>query len=371
MELYNLGVFKGNKWWEQYEEEMFNRGLSYEECWDRFPLLLKFLLDLSTGNEGVEKFDPNAELSFLFDELLGYSNREEAGKNKQLKFLQCIFEMCGLALEPEKKFQKMYSLLGAGGDGKSVLLGLFDFVMNNTINGNLCGHTPIDELGDKFALQSLLNQVCNISDDTNDKVISNTGIIKTLIGAGGTGTGITVPRKNKDDYWWDNPQILLIIAGNKMPRFKDTTDGMLRRIIFLNFKNSLKKRGSMDFKLSEKLKLNPKNVWVLFNIGRVCVGSAERRGELTEMLESVSIKNRVSEEGKSDVQKFIDYIELTTGEPIEKYLLGEYYPESKLGGGTGMSELLIGKSGVPKQPKSVPEVYLAFMEFMGQRRCRR
>lgn len=123
-----LGVFNTSRWWIRYEEEMFNLGLTWEECYAHFPLTIKFLLDLSRGHEGIEKFKVNRELSLMFNEIL-YNRKDEdgyrrdlteaeikdmAGKNKQLKFIQCIFEMCGLALEPKKEFQKMYSLIGAG-----------------------------------------------------------------------------------------------------------------------------------------------------------------------------------------------------------------------------------------------------------------
>ena len=349
-ELDALGLFDKPRWWIAYEEAMMELGVSWDACYAKFPMLIKFLLDLSKGHTGFEVFKVNRELALMFNGIL-YNKESKKGKSegdsdmdegdiiakasscKQLKFIQCIFEMCGLALEPRKEFQKMYSLVGAGGDGKSVLLGLFDSAMNGTINGNLCGHTPIDELGDKFALQSLVNQTCNISDDTNDKMIVNTGIIKTLIGAGGTGTGITVNRKNKEDFFWNDPQILLIIAGNKLPRFKDTTDGMMRRVIYMPFKNSLKNRsGDMDLKLSAKLRAWDMNLAVLFNVGRYAVADARFRGELTEMNESVFIKNRFLEGEKTEMDRFIEHVELKHVKSIEEWLLGENYWRSKLGG---------------------------------------
>lgn len=233
IELEKLGVFTGGKseignergevevrdyrakWWKKYEDEMMItrivkdgegetvwRGLSWEDCYKNFPMIIKFLVDISKGYEGTEKFEPAKELCY-FEGIL-YKDCGSVGKrmsekteeswrelklSRRVKFIQCIIEMCGLAIVPTKGFQKMYALVGKGQDGKSVLLNFFDSVMNGTINGNLCGHTPIDELGDKFALQSLVSQVCNISDDINTRPIKNTGIIKTLIGAGRTRNG--------------------------------------------------------------------------------------------------------------------------------------------------------------------------------------
>lgn len=257
----------------------------------------------------------------------------------------------------------MYSLVGAGGDGKSVLLGLFDAVMNNTINGNLCGHTPIDELGDKFALQSLVAQVCNISDDTNDKIITNTGIIKTLIGAGGTGTGITVCRKNMTDFFWNDPQILLIIAGNQLPKFKDTSEGMSRRIVYLPFKNSLKNRqGEMDLRLGQKLRLNPMNLAVLFNVGRYAITDAKTKGELTEMNESKLIKERAIDTNKDELDKFVDWINEKYQTPIiEKWLLGDAYEASKCAGGTGIDPNNIGQNN----ERTTQDVYQEYLDWRG------
>ena len=258
------GAAHADEWWKTYEKEMIDRGLIWEECYTHFPLIIKFLYDISEKQVGFEKFEASENID-LFEGIL-YPKGTDGSRSKRMKFIQCILEMCGLAIIPTKGFQKMYCLIGKGQDGKSVLLSLFDKVMNNCWdNANHVGHTPIDELGDKFALQSLYLQTCNICDDINTRKITNTGIIKTLIGAGGTGASITVPRKNMTDYNWTNPQILLILAGNCLPNFEDTTKGMMRRLIYIPFKNSLKDN-AVDIYMTKKLCLNQYNLDFLFGL---------------------------------------------------------------------------------------------------------
>lgn len=374
--VFNAGGRYGAKWWKRYEHEMMydlkdvtGEGLTWDECYKNFPLIIKFLVDISKGYEGHEAFEPAEELCYfegiLYEDCgsVGLNMEDKTseswktlGLSKRAKFVQCIIEMCGLAIVPTKGFQKMYALVGKGQDGKSVLLNFFDSVMNGTINGNLCGHTPIDELGDKFALQSLVSQVCNISDDINTRPIRNTGIIKTLIGAGGLGTGITVCRKNMEDFFWNDPQILLIIAGNCLPNFEDTTKGMMRRVIYIPFKNSLADE-EVDIDLSRKIKLHWGNLDMLFYMGRVAITQAKKRGHLTELKESDDIKKRYVDSRKSEIEQFKDWIEAETMLTFDEWVLGLEGARQV----SGMDEEIAKHGGYGN--KTTDDVWYKYLEF--------
>lgn len=154
-----------DRWWLEYEKEMRERGIDWNEAYKNFPMIIKFLSDISEndiskeannylddrfsgGTEVMEEVSPEMLYfeGILFKDCGSMGKvaedktdeaREECRTSRRVKFIVCILEMCGLALTPTKGFQKMYCLIGKGQDGKSILLSLFDKVMNNTINRQL------------------------------------------------------------------------------------------------------------------------------------------------------------------------------------------------------------------------------------------
>lgn len=77
-ELDALGLFNKPRWWIAYEEAMMELGVSWDACYAKFPMLIKFLLDLSKGHTGCEVFKVNRELALMFNGIL--YNKSKTGE---------------------------------------------------------------------------------------------------------------------------------------------------------------------------------------------------------------------------------------------------------------------------------------------------
>lgn len=139
------------------------------------------------------------------------------------------------------------------------------------------------------------------------------------------------------DFNWVNPQILLILAGNCLPNFEDTSKGMMRRLIYINFKNSLRDE-QVDIYMGKKLCENQANLDCLFFLGRCLCGDAKRRGYLCELDESEEIKARYVESKKSEIELFKDYLDMECVGGLEEWLLGTAGLEEVKKG--GMAEII-------------------------------
>ena len=86
------------------------------------------------------------------------------------------------------------------------------------IMGNLMTHSNILNINDKFALENVVNGICNVTDDVGITEIKETGILKSLI----DGSEIEVNRKYKQPIKWQ-PNSQFIMCCNELPKINDTT----------------------------------------------------------------------------------------------------------------------------------------------------
>lgn len=151
----------------------------------------------------------------------------EALPDKDLRNL--VQEWIGYGLTHDTTFHKFVLLVGAGANGKSVLC---------TVMRELYGHENISAVGLEqfnpsrtFVLHQLVGKTANIFEEMAelDKVAED--VLKNIV-AGGT---MAVEQKGLQ------PIIAkfttkLTFATNVVPRFRDRTDGIWRRILFVPFR---------------------------------------------------------------------------------------------------------------------------------------
>lgn len=126
---------------------------------------------------------------------------------------QIICECLGCMLAPTNHFGKIFIWYGSGANGKSVLVKAMGEIM-----GNLMTHSNILNINDKFALENVVNGICNVTDDVGITEIKETGILKSLI----DGSEIEVNRKYKQPIKWQ-PNSQFIMCCNELPKINDTT----------------------------------------------------------------------------------------------------------------------------------------------------
>lgn len=88
----------------------------------------------------------------------------------------------------------------------------------------------LKNLGDRFSKASLYNKVANIGDDISDEFIPDASLFKKITDGG----RIQVEKKGQDPFEF-NPYVKLIFSVNNMPRIKDKTGAVLRRLVIIPF----------------------------------------------------------------------------------------------------------------------------------------
>ncbi|MDR3413429.1 MAG: phage/plasmid primase, P4 family [Formivibrio sp.] len=167
-------------------------------------------------------FDPSAEcLKFLefLDEVFG----PDADKAEKIAFLR---QWLGYLLIPDTSYQKMVWLVGAGGNGKSVLLQVVECL----VGSENISHVMLDRLGTPAVRAELVGKTLNISADLPKDTMINDGYIKAIV----AGDPIDAEPKFKQPFSF-KPHVRLMAAMNNLPRTNDTSDGFFRRTVILMF----------------------------------------------------------------------------------------------------------------------------------------
>ncbi len=137
--------------------------------------------------------------------------------------VQEFFGYCFLKKTP---FAKVLLLLGPGSDGKSTLIK----VLIEIIGPENCAAINFNEMEDQFLRSTLYQKAVNVCGEVGSKIIES-----TYFKAVSAGDRIQAAFKHKNAFEF-KPYCKLIFAGNKMPRVKDTSDGLYRRLLPVQFK---------------------------------------------------------------------------------------------------------------------------------------
>ena len=256
-----------------------------------------------------EEFDNfNGRAKSFMEEISCYDPQ----KNPDM--IKIIWECIGCMLAPTKPFAKIFIWYGSGANGKSLLLKLVKRIM-----GNFMTHSNILTINDKFALESVITGVANITDDVGITTIKETGVLKSLIDGG----DIEVNRKYKNSIWW-KPNSQFVICCNDVPKIADTTQGMLRRLSFVPFEMQLDKN-DIDIKLESKLLSDIDNLRYIMTGGIFAYREAIKRGKLTEIEKQKELMNDFLDENKTPVELFFDYLKEQQGslDNLFEYLDGK------------------------------------------------
>ena len=204
-----------------------------------------------------------------------------------------IWECLGCMITPSKPFGKIFIFYGNGANGKSLLLDIMGLLM-----GDLMTHSNILNVNDKFALEDVINGVCNVTDDVGITTLKETGLLKTLV----NGSVINVDRKFKSPVKW-KPNSQFVMCCNDIPRIADTSKGMLRRLAFIPFNMQLR-NDEIDVMLFNKIVDNPDNLRYLLTGGIFAYREAIKRGHLTELDKQRELAADFVTENEDPIQTF-------------------------------------------------------------------
>jgi len=183
-------------------------------------------------------YDPTAKCPIFLNSL----NLVTGGdKNLQL-LIQQIFGYCIVGGYP--KAHKAFMFYGEGGNGKSTILTAF----TNLVGETNTSHIPLTLFDKPFSMISMDGKLVNLIDETPKSNI-NPEAFKNVVSGG----FVRAAHKGR-------PEIDLkvtarvIFACNKMPNFKDDSDGMLRRLVVIPFNHKIPDNEA-DRDIDDKIKM--------------------------------------------------------------------------------------------------------------------
>lgn len=149
--------------------------------------------------------------------------------------IRLLLEECiGYCFYRRNELGKAFILTGDKSNGKSTFLDLVKVILGDVNISAL----DLKELGDRFNTSMMFGKLANIGDDIGDDFLqgSQVSIFKKIV----TGNRIKAERKGQDPFEF-NPYIKLLFSANDIPRMKDKTGAVLRRLVIIPFNASFSK----------------------------------------------------------------------------------------------------------------------------------
>lgn len=163
-------------------------------------------------------------------------------------FIRALLEECiGYCFYRRNELGKAFIATGDRSNGKSTFLDVIKVILGEQNISAL----DLKELGDRFTTSMMFGKLANVGDDIGDDFLqgAQVSIFKKIV----TGNRIKAERKGQDPFEF-NPYIKLFFSANDIPRMKDKTGAVLRRLIIIPF-NATFTKNDPDFDPYIKYKL--------------------------------------------------------------------------------------------------------------------
>ena len=215
----------------------------------------------------MQDFSPNIVMtnkipwdynSAAFSELADHTLNRLACDDPAIRSL--LEECIGYCFYRSNAYKRSFMLTGDKDNGKSTFLDLVKAVLGED---NISALDP-KELGDRFTTSMMFGKLANIGDDIGDDFMQGTQVamFKKIV----AGNRIKAERKGQDPFEF-NPYIKLLFSANDIPRMKDKTGAVLRRLVIIPFNAQFSKEDP-DYDPFIKYKLiEPGSIEYLIKLG--------------------------------------------------------------------------------------------------------
>ena len=202
--------------------------------------LKSFSYDMVITNKIPWNYNPDA-----YSELADKTLDKLACNDKNIRLL--LEECIGYCFYRRNELGKAFILTGDKSNGKSTFLDCMKAMLGEQNISAL----DLKELGDRFSTAMMFGKLANIGDDIGDDFLqgSQVSIFKKVV----TGNRIKAERKGQDPFEF-NTFIKLLFSANDIPRMKDKTGAVLRRLVIIPFNATFSKE-SDDYDPYIKYKL--------------------------------------------------------------------------------------------------------------------
>lgn len=197
------------------------------------------IYDVVTGE--LEDYNPNIVITNriewdynpeAYNELADITLSKLACADMEIRLL--LEECIGYCFYRRNELGKAFILTGDKNNGKSTFLDVVKHILGEQNISAL----DLKELGDRFSTSMMFGKLANIGDDIGDDFLqgSQVATFKKVV----TGNRIKAERKGQDPFEF-NPYIKLLFSANDIPRMKDKTGAVLRRLVIIPFNASFSK----------------------------------------------------------------------------------------------------------------------------------
>ena len=267
--------------------------------------LKPFSTEIVITNKIPWDYDPDA-YSELADSTLNKLSCGDA-------VIRSLLEECiGYCFYRRNELGKAFILTGDKSNGKSTFLDCVKAILGEKNISAL----DLKELGDRFNTSMMFGKLANIGDDIGDDFLqgSQVSIFKKIV----TGNRIKAERKGQDPFEF-NPFIKLLFSANDIPRMKDKTGAVLRRLVIIPF-NATFGKSDPDYDPFIKYKLIEKESIEYFI--RLGIEGLKRVIINNEFTKSTKVQNQLNEyeEENNPIIAFIDDsgIDMIENEPTNE-----------------------------------------------------
>lgn len=177
--------------------------------------------DLVITNKIPWDYDPKA-----YSEIADKTLNKIACHDKEIRSL--LEEAIGYTFFRKNELSKSFILTGQKANGKSTFL---DMVKTLLGMDNYSG-LDLEELDERFSVALMAGKLANIGDDISDEFLHGKSIatFKKIV----SGNQVKAEFKGQDPFFF-NPYVKLMFSANDIPRMKDKTGAVLRRLVIVPF----------------------------------------------------------------------------------------------------------------------------------------
>ena len=192
------------------------------------------LYDLTTGE--MQEFTPDVvitnKIPWEYD-ATAYSELADKVLNKLAcndKSIRALLEECiGYCFYRRNELSKTFVLTGEKANGKSTFLDM----VRNVLGEENCSALDLAELDERFSVATLGGKLANLGDDISDEFMQGKSVamFKKIV----SGNEIKAEVKNDPNIFFMRPYVKLLFSANDIPRMKDKTGAVLRRLVIVPF----------------------------------------------------------------------------------------------------------------------------------------
>lgn len=186
------------------------------------------------------EFDPNATA----ERFMQFLSEIFEGDSDAVDKATTLLEMIGYSLMAHTRFERFVILVGAGANGKSVLLALIEALLGRD---NVAGVQPC-HFDRSFQRAHLHLKLANIVTEIREGEVIADAELKSIV----SGEPTTVEHKFRDPFEM-RPYATCWFGTNHMPHTRDFSDALFRRALVVPFNRKFVPGRDADPKLKDKL----------------------------------------------------------------------------------------------------------------------